>query len=81
VQVPISFTPTQASWAEEVERRLALLEEPQSPVMQARMTSGVLTAASAATYAYRSVYLTDLNQIAYSNGTHWYKLAVGTLII
>lgn len=78
---PLSVAPEVKAWLDELEGRVVNLEQPVEPQAMGRMTSASLTAANAAYFAFRVVYLTDLNQVAYSSGAHWYKIAVGTLII
>lgn len=81
MSAPLSFTPSQAAYLEDLEARLSVLENPGDPVKLPVLASSALSTTNAAQYTYRFVYLTDLNQLGYSNGAHWYKIAVGTLIV
>lgn len=78
---PLSTPPDLKAFLDEIENRVVNLEQPLEPQAMARLTSANLTTANALKFAYRLVYLTDINQLAYSNAAHWYKVAVGTLII
>lgn len=66
---------------DDVETRLSGLEVPNQPTALYHMASTDLTATNAKEYVNCAVYLGDLNQVAYSSGSHWYKLAVGSLIV
>lgn len=65
----------------QLDDRLTNLETPNQPNGLYKMASTSLTTSNAKTYVNCPVYCYDLNQIAYSNGVHWYKLAVGSLIV
>ncbi len=78
--LPDSLTELRA-WLQGVEDRLTNIETPNQPGALYRIASTNLTAANAATYVNSVVYCNDINQLAYSSGSHWYKIAVGSLII
>jgi hypothetical protein len=78
---PIGTNPYLAAWLNDLESRLAVIENPQAPTALFPMASTNLTTANALTYINRQVFATDLGVIAYSTGAHWLRSDSGGVII
>ena len=76
--VPMSFQPTQAAYLEELEARVAALENPGSPTLVYACTTANMPTASA--NINRILYNTTLNILAHSDGTNWRRQDTGAVI-
>jgi hypothetical protein len=82
VPVPVgSVDPQLGQYLQELEDRLAAVENPQGPKGQFPIASANLSTSSAVTYKYCTVYVTDLNILAHSDGSHWYREDTGGVIV
>jgi len=80
--IPVGKVPPElAAYLQELEDRIALLENPQDPSPLFAIDSTNLTVASATENVGSFVYVTDLNMTAHSNGAHWYRSDSGALIV
>jgi hypothetical protein len=76
--VPLGTTPDLAEYLAEVEARVALLEEPQSPGPVFACTTANMPAA--ASYPNCVLKNTTLNILAVSDGTSWIRQDTGAVI-
>lgn len=77
--LPIGGIPAQvAAYLEELEGRVALLENPTSPVRVPAFTTAGMP--SAATYIGCVIRNTTLNILAHSDGTNWKRQDTGASI-
>jgi len=80
--IPVGKVPPElAAYLQELEDRIALVEDPKGPVALFTIASTSLTAALAVANVNRMVFVTDLNMTAHSNGAHWYRSDTGALIV
>jgi len=79
--VPVG-TPTElAAYLNDLETRLAKFERAQTPSPLYPMSSSTMSTTNALTYINCAVYCTDLNVIAHSNGSHWFREDTGAQIV
>jgi hypothetical protein len=78
VSAPQSFTPTQAAYVEDLERRLEALENPGSPTAVYACLEAALPDPTA--HRLRVVLVTDLNVLAHSDGSDWIRADDGSAI-
>lgn len=77
--VPVGeVPPALAAYLEELERRVAGLEDPGSPANVFRCTEADLPAASS--YFGSFLWVTDLNILAHSDGADWRREDTGAAI-